>query len=344
MNPPDSVAVLRFGALGDVVLAAPALQALRTAWPGTRIIVAVKERFAHLLRNNPNVDELLELRPGEGALRFARRLRERRPGAILDLHDTIRSKLVRFWLRNVPAVVWRKRELRDTLPVKLALRPYRASMRFADRYHAAVEDLVGRELPRGQLGYFLGPRDRDAADAILRAHGLVPERPLLGISPGANWETKRWPAQRFAALARRALAAGVQVAVQGSDPEREIGERIVKDAPGAVDLCGKLDLPALGGFISRCSAFASNDSGPMHIARALGVPTLAIFGSTDPGMFEFEGHAALFAGVECAPCSFFGRARCPHGHFRCMLELPEQRAWDALAPLLRAGRRLPLSA
>ena len=61
-------------------------------------------------------------------------------------------------------------------------------------------------------------------------------------------------------------------------------------------------------------------------------------------MFEFGGHAVLFAGVECAPCSFFGRARCPQGHFRCMLELSEQRAWDALAPLLRAGRRLPLSA
>ena len=344
MNPPDNVAVLRFGALGDVVLTAPALEALRVAWPATRIIVAVKERFAHLLRHNPNVDELVELRPGEGALRFARRLRERQPGAVLDLHNTIRSKLLRFRLRDVPAVVWHKRDLRETLPVKLALRPYRASMHFADRYHTAVEELVGRTLPRGRLRYFLGPRDRDAADAVLRAHGLHPEQPLLGLSPGANWETKRWPAQRFAALARRGLAAGVQVAVQGTDAEREIGERIAQEAPGAANLCGKLDLPALGGFISRCSAFASNDSGPMHIARALGVPTLAIFGSTDPAMFEFEGHAALFAGVECAPCSFFGRARCPHGHFRCMLDLSEQRAWDALAPLLRAGRRLPLSA
>jgi len=113
---------------------------------------------------------------------------------------------------------------------------------------------------------------------------------------------------------------------------------------GAVDLTGKLDLPGLGGFVSCCTAFVANDSGPLHIARALGVPTLAIFGSTDPGMFDFAGHALLFAGVECAPCSFFGRSRCPRGHFRCMLDLTEERAWEALAPLLRAGRRLPLSA
>ena len=344
MNAPDTVLVLRFSAVGDVVLTAPALDALRSAWPRTRIVVAVKERLAHLLRHNPNVDEVIELRRGEGPFAFARRLRATRPGVILDLHNKVRSKILRWRLRDVPAVVWHKREFRDTLPVKLALRPYRASMRLADRYHAAVEELVGRKLPRGKLRYFLGPGDRDAADSILRAHGIDPEQPLLGISPGANWETKRWPAERFAALARRALAASLNVAVQGNDTEAPLGKLIAREAPGAVDLCGKLDLPALGGFVSRCSAFVANDSGPMHMARALGVPTLAIFGSTDPAMFDFSGHAVLFAGVECAPCSFFGRARCPHGHFRCMLELAPERAWDSLAPLLRAGRRLPLSA
>ena len=66
-----------------------------------------------------------------------------------------------------------------------------------------------------------------------------------------------------------------------------------------------------------------------------------LFGSTDPEMFEFPGHRALFAGVECAPCSFFGRSSCPRGHFRCMLDLTEERAWGALGSLLSAGR-LPL--
>src|SRR5216683_991784 len=163
------------------------------------------------------------------------------------------------------------------------------------------------------------------------------------MSPGANWETKRWPAERFGDLASRALASGLQVVVVGSAKEARLGREIVRVAPKAVDLCGKLDLRGLGGFISRCTAFVANDSGPMHMARALGVPTLAVFGSTDPGMFDFAGHAMLFAGVECAPCSFFGRSFCPRGHFRCMLELSEERAWDELAPLLRAGRRLPLS-
>jgi heptosyltransferase-2 len=336
-----TVLVLRFSAIGDVVLTAPALDALRTAWPDARIVYAVKQRLAHLVEHNPNVDEVIGLREGEGALAYARRLRATRPSAVLDLHGKIRSRILRALLPGVRKVVWHKRDFRDTLPVKLALRPYHASMLFADRYHAAVEELVGRALPKGKLQYFPGPGDGAAADQALRAAGLDPARRLLGLSPGANWATKRWPVERFAALARRALARGLQVAVQGSETEAPFGLEIARLAPGTADLCGKLDLRALGGFIARCSAFVANDSGPMHMARALGVPTLAFFGSTDPTMFDFRGHEALFAGVACAPCSFFGRRRCPRGHFRCMLDLDEDRAWGALEPLLLAGR-LPL--
>jgi heptosyltransferase II len=343
-EPPESVLVLRFSAVGDVVLTAPALDALRRAWPATRIVYAVKERLAHLVRYNPDVAEVVTLLPSQGPLSLARRLRALRPGAVLDLHNKMRSKVLRLLLPGVRKVVWHKRDVRDTLPVKLALRPYRASMRLADRYHAAVEELVGRALPRGELRYFLGPEDRDLAARALREAGIDPDRPLVGLSPGANWETKRWPAERFAGLAQRALREGFQVAVQGSVLEAPLGREVAERAPGAKDLCGKLDLRGLGGLISRCSAFVANDSGPMHMARALGVPTLAFFGSTDPAMFDFAGHSALFAGVECSPCSFFGRSRCPRGHFRCMLDLDEERAWGTLVPLLSAGPRATVHA
>jgi len=336
-----TVLVLRFSAVGDVVLTGPAIHALRIAWPDARIVYAVKQRLSHLVEHNPNVDDVIALRDGEGLFSYARRLRATRPSVVLDLHGKIRSRIVRALLPGVPKVVWHKRDFRDTLPVKLALRPYHASMLFADRYHAAVEQMVGRELPKGKLEYFLGPDDLAVADAALRAAGVDPHRPLLGLSPGANWATKRWPVERFAGLARRALERGLQVAVQGSASEAPLGTAVARLAPGAVDLSGKLDLRGLGGFIARCTAFAANDSGPMHMARALGVPTLAFFGSTDPTMFDFRGHEVLFAGIPCAPCSFFGRRRCPRGHFRCMLDLTEERAWGALSPLLSAGR-LPL--
>ncbi len=82
----------------------------------------------------------------------------------------------------------------------------------------------------------------------------------------------------------------------------------------------------------------------MHGVRRQRLRALAFFGSTDPGMFDFSGHAMLFAGVSCAPCSFFGRPRCPKGHFRCMLDLTVDSAWNALEPLLDGNRRALLSA
>jgi lipopolysaccharide heptosyltransferase II len=348
-EPPEVVLVLRFSALGDVLLTAPALEALRTAWPQSRIVYAVKQRLVDLVAHRPEVDEVAALGEGEGVFSFARRLRERlapaRSVAILDLHGKIRSVLLRALLpRRWRRVVWTKRDYRDTLPVKLALRPWRSEVLFCDRYHAAVEELVGRRLPRGRLSAALGPDDARRAAEVLRAAGGDPSRPLVGLSPGANWSTKRWPAERFGELARLCLAAGYQVAVQGSGQERELVQQIARAAPGVLDLSGRLDVAALGGFVSLCQAFVANDSGPMHLSRALGVPTLALFGSTDPGMFAWEGHRVLFRGLACSPCSFYGRRFCPRGHLRCLRELEASEAFAALQELLRGGRRALLGA
>ncbi|MBS2024661.1 MAG: glycosyltransferase family 9 protein [Deltaproteobacteria bacterium] len=346
---PEAVIVLRFSALGDVVLTTPALGALRAAWPNARILYAVKERFVPLVQGNPDLAQVIPLRAGEGPLSFARRLKAEVAGAksvaVLDLHGKIRSVLLRALLpRAWPRVVFHKRDLADTLPVKLALRPWRSEMLFADRYHAAVEELVGRRLPRGQLRAFLDPEAVTRVTALLRARGVDPARPLVGLSPGANWETKRWPTEHFAGLAAQALRAGLQVVIQGSASERPLCAAIARAAPGAIDLSDDLDLPGLTALISRCSAWVANDSGPMHLARALGVPTLALFGSTDPGMFAWEGHRVLFRELPCSPCSFFGRRRCPRGHFDCLRGISADDAFTALEKLVHGGRPAPLGA
>lgn len=337
---PRAVLVLRFSAVGDVVLTSPAIEALKTAWPQTRVLFATKAHLAHLVRYNPHVDEVLPLEKGETPFSLASRARALGVEVVLDLHNKIRSKLARAALPGLPTVVWTKRDWRDTLPVKLALRPYRADKRLSDRYHEAVEQLVGSKLPHGRLRYFLGPDDAAIAQAALVAAGADLSKPILGLSPGANWETKRWPAERFGELAARAVAAGWQVALAAGKDEVDLGRTMQALVPQLIDLSGQLDLKGLGGFISTMSAFVANDSGPMHIARALGVPTLAFFGSTSPAMFSWQGHRVMFdETLECAPCSFFGRRECPQKHFRCMLDQSVDAAWAALQPLMNRERR-----
>jgi ADP-heptose:LPS heptosyltransferase len=333
------VLVLRFSSAGDVILTSPAVHALRMAWPDTKIIYAVKAGFAELVRHNPNIDEVVVLEPGEGPWRFSRRLRALKYDALLDLHGKVRSRLLRALLpRTGRRVVWTKRPWRDNVPVWMHWKTYNAVMKISDRYHQAVEDLVGRPVTRGELRHFLAPGDPAAAETALVKAGVDLSKPLLGMSPGANWATKRWPAERFGEIANRASGLGYTVVATGSGGESGMIESVRKVAPHVVNLAGMLSLGALGGTIARCRAFVANDSGPMHMSRALGVPTLTFFGSTDPKQFEFDGHALLFAGVECSPCSFFGLAKCPEGHFRCMLDLSVESAWTALVPLLSKSR------
>ena len=161
-------------------------------------------------------------------------------------------------------------------------------------------------------------------------------RDYVVMSPGALWATKQWPTDRFGALA---AAADTQVVITGSASEKHLAAAVRAIAPNAIDLCGGLSLGELGGVLAGARAVVANDSGPMHMARALGVPTLAFFGSTDPAQFRFDGHKLAYAGVECSPCSLHGLAACPRGHFRCMRDITVDAAADMLRALLNGPRR-----
>lgn len=336
---PKTVIVLRFSAIGDIVLTSPALASLAAAWPETRIIFATKAKFISLVAQHANVTEVVGLEPGESVWAFRRRLAAYDPGAILDLHGKARGMVLRRLVPGRSRVVWHKRPRMQELRVRMGLSTYHADMLIAARYHAAVEALVGRSLPPGELRYFVSESTRQRVQSVLVDAGVDLDRPIVGMTPGAMWETKRWPAERFGALAARCIEHGNQVVLTGSPAEASVLRQVAAAAPGAVVLSDALSLEDLGGLIDRCRAFVANDSGPMHIARGLGTPTLAVFGSTDPGQFEFTGHELLFADVPCSPCSLYGLRRCPETHFDCMLKLDVDAAWQAMQRLLGGGRR-----
>ncbi len=337
MSSLQRVAVLRFSSVGDIVLTTPALHAFKRARPDVDLVFVTKAGMRPLIAHSPHVDQLVFLQREESPSALAARIRELEVDGVVDLHANLRSRRVRNAVRAARTVVWKKRPWQDNLPVRLGLRPYCARMMISERYHQAMERFLERALEPGELRYVVGPSDQEEADRALAEAGIERSETLIGISPGAKWETKRWPIERFAELTRRVVRSGWRAVLTGSADEAALTERIAGEVDGAVSLVGKLSLGALGGVIARCSAFVANDSGPMHIARGLGVPTLAFFGSTAPAQFDFSGHALMFAGVSCSPCHFYGRKRCPRGHFRCMLDLDVDRAWAALAERVGKG-------
>lgn len=337
---PETVLVLRFSAVGDVLLTTPALDALRAAWPETRIVFGTKEFISDMIRYHPAVDEVVGLRKGEGVFDYTRRLKATGFDACLDLHDKVRSRMIHLLAPTRRFVKWSNRSSLDNIKIMLGLRGYNAPAPTSTLFHRAVEKLVGQPLPRGRMRYYTAPGQVERARAMLEAAGVDLARPLIGVAAGANWATKRWPAEYFYDLVGRMIAAGYQVALNGGPGERELSRTIAGERPGVFDFTGA-SLAEMGGIIQHCQAFVANDSGPMHMARASGVPTLAIFGSTDPAMFEYADQGLAYNDLlECSPCSFYGRKICPKQHFRCMRDLTPEIAWGRLQPLLD-GRRRP---
>jgi lipopolysaccharide heptosyltransferase II len=324
--------VTRFSAIGDIVLTLPAVQALKRAWPESTVVFATKEPFRCLVESHPAVDRVLTIASGESFSSFRARAHAEGIDAILDLHGKLRSAALRWSSPNARSITWKKRSTWDNISVRAGWRTYDPDSTIIERYHRAVEDLVGSPLPRENLSFEVTDTGLSEAQALLDTLGRDSERPLLGLSPGANWATKQWPTQSYAELAERAVASGYQVIVTASATERHLVETIKTRVPEILDASGS-SLESLGGLIGACSTFVANDSGPMHIARALKIPTVAIFGSTAPQQFDFTHHEVLYTDAACSPCHFYGRRSCPKLHLNCLNDIKADAVWDAIEKL-----------
>ena len=158
--------------------------------------------------------------------------------------------------------------------------------------------------------------------------------PLLAVAPGARWPTKRWPVERFAAVAQDlAQERGAAVVVLGGPDESRLASALCDnlDVP-VIHVAGTQPLMHSAALLSRCSLLISNDSGLMHMATALQVPVVAIFGPTvrEFGFYPFQARAEVVSEpLPCRPCSTKGSIRCPRGHHACMQDISSARVLAA---------------
>ena len=320
----------------------PLLNLLRTTCPQAQIDVLVKAEYHDLLRAHPGITRLLIFDSRQSLLRTLRSLRADRYDLALDLHCTPRSQLLLRGLRARRKLVYNKRVLRRTLLVRLGWNTLRCMTPVPELYAAPLRrlGLTGR---LGPPTMHLDPESTEAMQAhFARRLPDASHQPLLAVAPGARWATKRWPVERFAAVAQE-LAREKQAAVVilGGPDEAQL----------ARTLCDKLDVPVVNGagtlslmnsaaLLSRCRLLISNDSGLMHMATALQVPVVAIFGPTvqEFGFYPFQACAEVVREpLSCRPCSTKGSMRCPRGHHACMQDIPSARVLGAARTMWESG-------
>lgn len=333
------ILLIRFSSIGDVILTTPLVRALRATHPDAIVHFATRRACAPLLEGNPNIDRVLTLpEDDDGGLRaLARTIRAERYDHVLDLHGTLRARLLRLL---VPAPRWRgyrKHTLRRWALTRLKQNWFGEVVPVAERYFDAAAAL-GVRPDGGPPEVFPSAGARAAAAAALREAGLGEGEAYVAIAPGAQHATKRWPESSWAELARRMAEAGLRVVVVGGREDVEAGEGIVA-ASGAVSVAGALDLPGSAAVLEGARALASGDTGVMHLATAVGTPVVALFGPTvrEFGFFPYSGRATVLeSDLPCRPCSTHGGRACPLGHHACMRGIEVE---EVAAAVLEAIRR-----
>ena len=320
------ILVIRLSSLGDILLTTPVLRALHEHFPAAHIDVLTKAAYQDVLCANPCVHRLWLWEPQQGLREMLGRLRQIRYDVVVDLQRTLRSRLLYHGLLARCKLTYAKHTIRRALLVHCGWNTLRAMTPVPERYVAPLRRL-GLTTPLPPLEMHLTAPSREAMHAYLRQE--LPEhgaRPLLAVAPGARWSTKRWPVERFAAVAQElAQAQQAAVVVLGSAEDQRLAQELCQRLTvPALDSTGKLSLMHTAALLQQCHLLLSNDSGLMHMATALRVPVVAIFGPTvqEFGFYPFQARAQVVrADVACRPCSTKGSARCPRGHHQCMQQV-----------------------
>ena len=342
---PRRVVVLAPNWLGDVIMALPALTAVRRWFPSAHVAVAARAPVAGVLGMTGVVDQVVPLqgrgswRDGAGRAADAARLRD----GGFDVAILLPNSFHAAWLVRLAGIGQRwgyRRDARGLLLTRAPAPPRGPATQAA--YYAGLVRALGGPDAVLTAALQVDPPVRESAAAMLRAEGWNGE-PLVAYAPGAAFgPAKRWPADRVAAVAAElAATAGVRPVLVGAAADRDAIAEVLahyRRVGGAatlpaIDLGGRTDLPTLAGVFTWCRAVLSNDSGAMHLAAAAGAAVTAVFGPTDerataPLPHPGAGAVTLVAGEAwCRPCLL---RFCPIDH-RCMTSIDPARVAETLA-------------
>ncbi len=327
--------------IGDAVMTVPAIRALRKAYPESKISLLVKPSVSPIFEKDPNINEIIlydeKFKGISGRLRLAMELKKKNFSKAILLQNAFDAALIAF-LSGIPDRIGYNRDGRGVLlnhPV-----PFKGEDRKIHHidYYLNLLRHIEINADEKEPWIYLGINERLEARNKLS----ILKRPILGINPGATYgSAKRWLPERFAEVAKWFIKdTSGSVVIFGSKKEVEMADEIFirvwsefRNKEDILNLSGKTSLRQLISLISECDLFVTNDSGPMHIAYAVGTPVVAVFGSTDPNLTGpvGVGNIVVKADFDCSPC--FERT-CKDNDMKCMYAVTSDDVYLAIKKLI----------
>ncbi len=347
MGTPGAILLLQLGDIGDVVLTTPCIQALRDNFPKARLVVMVREKAAELLTDFPGLDEVIPVRKAQGGVfgeitgqfGFVRALRAHDFDLAIDLRTGTRGAIlarlsgarrrVGFFTDN--EAWWRNRLFTDLLRYD-----YTPDLHVKDHLLALLEAfgiLALHRVPELRIsGSMQAEADRLLA-GIKRNGG-----PLVVVQPFSLWQYKEWGREKYVALIQWLVKKyRATVLITGGGAEYARAEEILRDCDDSChNLAGKTSLALYAALLSRCRLFIGVDSAGLHIAAAVGTPTVSLFGPSSPVSWapQGQGHMVVRKEFPCVPCRQKGCNG--SGTSRCLDELTVEQVLTAVAAQLES--------
>ncbi len=329
---PERILVIKLRYVGDVLLSTPVLTRLREGFPKAHLTMLVNDGTEGVVRGHPAVDEVLvvERRSLACDWRLLRELRCRRFDLVIDLTDGDRSAILAM-LSGAPVRLGYNSEARWRGRLYTTVIQADRFKMHAVPYHLAATDELGLAGPLPSPSLIVGEGTVVTAERLIRESGIDPNRPFVCLHPGARWWFKSWPAERFAALADRIQQeTHIPALFLGSHRDKDIVSRIAGSMKTVHrNLAGRTGLQELAGALKRASLMITNDNGPMHMAAAMRVPVVGLFGPTDPLVWGpwGEGHRTFYKGLDCRACF---HPDCFRGEQNCMRLISLDEVWEAV--------------
>ena len=359
LNAPQQILIRSVNWLGDAIMSLPAIQRLREKYPKASLTLLTHEKLAGLWETTTYFDSVLTFAKGESPWTVGRRLREGNFDTALILPNSLRTAL-ECWHARIPQRVGYSGNLRspllthaiaprtETIPMRKRMPidiEYRLTNQLEPEIYPATAHHVHQYLHlAAELGADatpLTPRLNRTTEASKFADPGQPH-PYIGLIPGAEYgPAKRWPAEHFVEAGKQIIEQhAAHLLLLGGPRDTETAEEIAEVLPPdhITNLTGQTSLGELIDALATCDAILANDSGPMHLAAALGTPVVVPFGSTSPdltgpGLPESDDspHHLLRTNAPCSPCFL---RECPIDS-RCLKNISVERAVDAVKSILQ---------
>jgi heptosyltransferase-2 len=319
--------------IGDAVLCLSSIAYIKEKMPQAQITVLAKDWVKDIFANHPAIDGIISI--NKSKIRLIKDVRRSNFDIGILFTNSFSSAFL-FFLAGMKRRIGYKTDLRSVLLTDgIPLPKNLDKLHQRDYYLEIVKKLVpGNEIPKNPVLY-ISNEEIGKADIILKDLSVSENTKIVGMFPGASYgPAKMWHIEKFKSLAEKITKNdNAKILIFGGNKEKELGKVIKGEGKNIINLCGKTTVRELMALIKRCDVFITNDTGPMHMASALNIPVIAIFGPTNPGRTSPLGASVIIKKeVSCSPCK---HRICPFKNHECMEKISVEEIFETTGKYIK---------